>query len=416
MSKGGFEFEISSAPLKLNQRSDEGAPKTVAEVGRTDDVKEREADRLADQALHRPVSQEIRRPSGSSGSALRPSLGEGKPLDPADRSYFEPRFGLALDDVRVHADERAADSAAAIHASAYTLGRDLVFGEKRYRPGTTEGRRLIAHELAHVAQQRTASQPVIRRQPNPPEKAEPEPTPPARKEDDPVGIPDAGPPETKAPDTGVTKKDNTPVYDTTLRTQKVVKTIKDKGTSVEITHDAGPWYRVLIDDEKGYISKSKLTVASKEKEKETDKEKKKETEQKPPPDLYQGIIDKALITLPIKGGGTFYHLPADFGLKMVMKGCNLAKKLPSGMGDKTGWLRQNVAPVFYDERVGAKVGGPQVYAMVTNANGDHFIARTAVHEHTVLPGGVVKPGHFPDALEAFWIFDDWEKRMAEGKK
>jgi hypothetical protein len=56
--------------------------------------------------------------------------------------------------VRIHTDRRAAESARAIGARAYTVGSDIYFGQGEYRPGTREGRRLIAHELAHVAQQR----------------------------------------------------------------------------------------------------------------------------------------------------------------------------------------------------------------------------------------------------------------------
>lgn len=78
----------------------------------------------------------------------------GNPLATATRSFFEPRFGHDFGRVRVHADARAADAARAVGALAYTVGRDVVFGRGRYAPGSAEGDRLIAHELAHVAQQR----------------------------------------------------------------------------------------------------------------------------------------------------------------------------------------------------------------------------------------------------------------------
>jgi len=78
----------------------------------------------------------------------------GQPLDAATRAAMEPRFGHDFSAVRVHLDERAAAAARAVHAQAYTVGRDLVFGAGRYAPGTAGGDRLIAHELAHVVQQR----------------------------------------------------------------------------------------------------------------------------------------------------------------------------------------------------------------------------------------------------------------------
>jgi hypothetical protein len=52
------------------------------------------------------------------------------------------------------------ESARAVNAQAYTLGRDIVFGEGRYKPGTNEGRRLIAHELTHVVQQQHIPRPT----------------------------------------------------------------------------------------------------------------------------------------------------------------------------------------------------------------------------------------------------------------
>ena len=78
----------------------------------------------------------------------------GQPLDEATRAYFEPHFGHDFSGVRVHTDAKAAESARAVDALAYTVGHDVVFGSGRYSSGTSEGKRLLAHELAHVVQQR----------------------------------------------------------------------------------------------------------------------------------------------------------------------------------------------------------------------------------------------------------------------
>ncbi len=77
----------------------------------------------------------------------------GQPLDAETRAFMEPRFGHDFSRVRVHTDARAAESARAVNALAYTVGRDVVFGAGQYAPGASAGRRLIAHELAHVVQQ-----------------------------------------------------------------------------------------------------------------------------------------------------------------------------------------------------------------------------------------------------------------------
>ncbi|MBV9211784.1 MAG: DUF4157 domain-containing protein [Acidobacteria bacterium] len=87
----------------------------------------------------------------------------GRPLDSATREFMEPRFEQDFSQVRVHADGQAALSAEAVQARAYTVGRDVVFGAGEYAPATTEGKRLIAHELAHVVQQRSRGSHVKRR-------------------------------------------------------------------------------------------------------------------------------------------------------------------------------------------------------------------------------------------------------------
>jgi hypothetical protein len=66
---------------------------------------------------------------------------------------MEPRFGHDFSRVRVHADAKAAESARAVNARAYTVGRSVVFGGEQVAPGTPAGRMLLAHELAHVVQQ-----------------------------------------------------------------------------------------------------------------------------------------------------------------------------------------------------------------------------------------------------------------------
>ena len=78
---------------------------------------------------------------------------EGKPLDASTRRFFEPLFSHNFANVRVHTGEQAAESAKTMHARAYTMGSEIVFGAGQYAPATKTGKRLIAHELAHVVQQ-----------------------------------------------------------------------------------------------------------------------------------------------------------------------------------------------------------------------------------------------------------------------
>lgn len=84
----------------------------------------------------------------------------GQPLDAAARAFFELRFGYDFSRVRVHADDRAQESAHSVSALAYTVGTNIVFGAGQYMPYSASGRRLIAHELAHVLQQSGSNEPA----------------------------------------------------------------------------------------------------------------------------------------------------------------------------------------------------------------------------------------------------------------
>ena len=87
------------------------------------------------------------------GAAVGTPIG-GRALDAGTRAWFEPRLGASLGGVRIHADGSAADAARHLGASAFTIGGHIGFGAGEYAPETAEGHRLLAHELAHIVQQR----------------------------------------------------------------------------------------------------------------------------------------------------------------------------------------------------------------------------------------------------------------------
>ncbi|MGO9779416.1 MAG: DUF4157 domain-containing protein [Streptosporangiaceae bacterium] len=91
----------------------------------------------------------------------------GRPLAEPTLAFMEPRFGRDFSHVRVHTDARAAESARHINSLAYTVGNRVVVGSGDHAPDTESGRRLLAHELAHVVQQGPGGGPagVIRRAP-----------------------------------------------------------------------------------------------------------------------------------------------------------------------------------------------------------------------------------------------------------
>lgn len=86
----------------------------------------------------------------------------GRPLDSATRRFFEPRFGHDFGRVRIHIDSRAAESARAVNAQAWTVGQEIIFAQGRYAPETPAGKNLLAHELAHTIQQRGVPRPAAR--------------------------------------------------------------------------------------------------------------------------------------------------------------------------------------------------------------------------------------------------------------
>ena len=162
-----------------------GAIQAKLSISQPDDIYEQEADRVAEQVIRMPVpmlqracapcvaggapcpkcedekiglvQRNIGQPSSATGSSVPnnflQNLGPGRPLDPATRDFFEPRFGHDFGRVRVHTDAKAAESARAVNAQAYTVGRNVVFDGGAYSPSTSRGRWLLAHELTHVVQQ-----------------------------------------------------------------------------------------------------------------------------------------------------------------------------------------------------------------------------------------------------------------------
>jgi hypothetical protein len=81
--------------------------------------------------------------------------GGGAPLGGQTRELMESRLGADFGDVRVHTDSKASESARSVQAHAYTVGNDVVFQSGKYEPESDSGKRMLAHELTHVVQQRS---------------------------------------------------------------------------------------------------------------------------------------------------------------------------------------------------------------------------------------------------------------------
>ncbi len=158
-------YDFSQIPVHSRSQTSLQAKLAVNAPG---DIYEQEADRVADQLMAMParaaqssVPPRIQRYSGQAtgqvdtvpASIDRVLASSGRPLEPAIQQDMGQRFGYDFSHVRVHSGTTAEQSAQDVNANAYTVGHDIVFGASRFAPGTNEGQRLLAHELAHVIQQ-----------------------------------------------------------------------------------------------------------------------------------------------------------------------------------------------------------------------------------------------------------------------
>jgi len=146
-------------------------------VNQPGDIYEQEADRVAEQVVQMKeapchcggtcsdckadqeqlIQRKVTPQSNPSGASVPNNflhhLGAGQPLNHSTRSFFESRLDQDFSQVRVHSDARAAETTRSLNARAFTVGKDVAFGPGQFSPETSEGRKLLAHELTHVVQQ-----------------------------------------------------------------------------------------------------------------------------------------------------------------------------------------------------------------------------------------------------------------------
>jgi hypothetical protein len=152
------------------------AIQTKLAISKPGDEYEQEADRIADQVMatpaHPAVSSaplRIQRYSGQSNGQVDATTASvehalaspGRPLEPTLRQDMEQRFGHDFSRVRVHSGASAAQSAQAVRARAYTVGRDIVFAEGQCDPSVEQSRKLLAHELTHMIQQSSFASAIV---------------------------------------------------------------------------------------------------------------------------------------------------------------------------------------------------------------------------------------------------------------
>lgn len=144
IARQSFTPALTRAPVGLHRKC--GCGKSTPGGGQCSECAQKKA------SLQRRAQRDVA--SGVAPASVHAELARGgQPLDRATRSFMEPRFDHDFSHVRVHASPQAAETAADVGASAYTVGPHIVFGQGGYAPSTHTGRQLLAHELAHVVQQ-----------------------------------------------------------------------------------------------------------------------------------------------------------------------------------------------------------------------------------------------------------------------
>lgn len=143
--------ETHQAPALRKEDADSKGAEAIMN-GRTDALTPSSVMHLQKTAGNQAVTEALEEPSlvkdvvGSGG---------GSPLDTKTRGFMESRLGDDFSNVRIHTDSKAHESAKSVQAYAYTVGNDVVFQSGKYEPESDSGRRMLAHELTHVMQQRS---------------------------------------------------------------------------------------------------------------------------------------------------------------------------------------------------------------------------------------------------------------------
>src|SRR5690242_3625088 len=152
-------------------------------VGAADDSLEHEADAMADKVMRMPEQKFIQRKcahceeeeraqrkslapfiqkkaiennsavSDSISNQIQSTKGSGNAMPDATKSFMENRFTTDFSNVKIHTGNYATQLSNQLNAQAFTIGNDIYFNEGKYQPESTDGKRLLAHELTHTIQQ-----------------------------------------------------------------------------------------------------------------------------------------------------------------------------------------------------------------------------------------------------------------------
>ena len=136
---------------------DDGIVQTKPFADTTPQLIQRQAEEIEDEEESIQAKSRSNQPNAIEAktySQIQSLKGGGRPLPESSRAFFEPRFGTNFSQVRVHTDNEAAIAARNINARAFTASNNIAFASGEFSPETASGRKLLAHELTHIVQQR----------------------------------------------------------------------------------------------------------------------------------------------------------------------------------------------------------------------------------------------------------------------
>ncbi len=161
-SQGNDEEETGLTGQRQVELEEESEEQTAMTVQRESETDEEVSGDEAESIQTKVSGNNATTAPANVGANISAMKGGGQPLPDGTRDFFESRFGADFGSVRIHNDNRAAETSKSISAKAFAVGNDVAFGAGQYAPNTASGQKLLAHELTHVVQQNSENKLVQR--------------------------------------------------------------------------------------------------------------------------------------------------------------------------------------------------------------------------------------------------------------
>lgn len=149
-------------PQKVQQPAEAQIGRVVPPPHMPPQVLQKLVGRAPNRAMQRLVGASGGPVPDQAEQVIQRELGHGQPLESTTQAQMGNALGTNLTGVRVHSDDTSDQLAGDLGARAFAVGSDVFFAANEYQPATTDGQRVIAHELAHVLQDSSQPQAKLR--------------------------------------------------------------------------------------------------------------------------------------------------------------------------------------------------------------------------------------------------------------